>query len=211
MVVMMRFHPRTAEVDDVRFGVAQHSLRDDPACGDVWEIAIHGREVSILMIDGLGHGPEAEAAAMAGAKAFNRGPFALPVTLLENIDHEMRGTRGGVAALAQFTPARDKVRFIGIGDISAGLIGAESRRGLVSYPGIVGHRYRTASSADYPRSSAEELLVMHTDGLKSRWSFQDHPGLIYRHPAIIATVLCRDYNRGTDDVTVLVMALGDVQ
>jgi len=49
--------------------------------------------------------------------------------------------------------------------------------------------------------------VMFSDGLQSRWNLRDYPGLIYRHPAIIAALLHRDYCRGRDDVTVLVLAM----
>ncbi|MFY1664086.1 ATP-binding protein [Pseudomonas sp. Pseu.R1] len=141
-VILTRLYPRSANTTDVRFGISQHALRDDPACGDIWEVAIQGKRLSMLMIDGLGHGPDAESAAMAGARGFNRDPFAEPVLLLEEIHNEMYGTRGGVVAVAQFDAAEDRLRFLGIGDIGAVLIGHEKPRGLASYPGIVGNRYR---------------------------------------------------------------------
>jgi hypothetical protein len=31
-----------------------------------------------------------------------------------------------------------------------------------------------------------------------------YPGLYQRHPTVMAAVLCRDYDRGRDDVTVVV-------
>lgn len=208
-VILTRFYPRSALVIDVPFGISQHSLRDDPACGDIWEIAIQGKRLSMLMIDGLGHGPDAESAAMAGGKAFNRDPFAEPVLLLEAIHQEMQGTRGGVVAIAQFDAAQDRLSFLGIGDIGAVVIGQEKPRGLVSYPGIVGHRYRKGVVANIDECSGQ-LLILFTDGLKSRWSLHDYPGLLHRHPAVIAAVLNRDYSRGTDDVTVMVMILEGV-
>ncbi|NBB12987.1 ATP-binding protein [Pseudomonas sp. SLFW] len=205
-VVLTRFYPRQATVKDVRLGVSQHSLHDDPACGDAWEVAITGQQLSILVIDGLGHGPEAESAAKAGTLAFGREPFADPTLLLEEIHHEMRGTRGGAVAIAQFDGAQDRLRFIGIGNIGATLIGEDKPRGLASHPGIVGLQYRKVPPVGYPQS-AGQLLIMYSDGLQSRWNLRDYPGLMYRHPAIIAAVLHRDFCRGRDDVTVLVMAL----
>ncbi|MCX2689329.1 ATP-binding protein, partial [Pseudomonas sp. DCB_AW] len=41
----------------------------------------------------------------------------------------------------------------------------------------------------------------------SRWNLQAYPGLVLRHPAVIAAVLHRDFCRGRDDVTVLVLDL----
>ncbi|WP_178111246.1 ATP-binding protein [Pseudomonas sp. Bc-h] len=205
-VVLTRFYPRTAAVKDLRLGITQHSLHDDPACGDAWALAIKGQQVSILMIDGLGHGPEAESAAKAGATAFNREPFADPTVLLDEIHHDMRGTRGGAVALARFDSARDGLSFIGIGNIGATLISEDKNRGLASHPGIVGLQYRKIPAVDYAHCTGQ-LLIMYSDGLQSRWNLRDYPGLMFRHPAVIAAVLHRDYCRGRDDVTVLVIAL----
>ena len=205
-VLLTRFYPRASAVKDLRLGVSQHSLHDDPACGDAWELALKGQHLSVLMIDGLGHGPEAERAAMAGATAFDRDPFAEPTLLLEELHHEMRGSRGGAVAITQFDAARDSLRFIGIGNIGASLIGESKTRGLPSHPGIVGLQYRKIPAVDYAEGIGQ-LLIMYSDGLQSRWNLRDYPGLMYRHPAIIAAVLHRDFCRGRDDVTVLVIAL----
>jgi len=205
-VLLTRFFPRGANVRDLRLGVSQHSLRDDPACGDVWAVAIKGSRISLLMIDGLGHGPEAEDAAKAGAIAFNREPFAEPTVLLEDIHHDMRGSRGGAVAIAQFDGQQGSIGFIGIGNIGATLIGEERPRGLASHPGIVGLQYRKIPAVGYAQCVGQ-LLILYSDGLQSRWNLRDYPGLMYRHPAVIAAVLHRDYCRGRDDVTVLVIAL----
>lgn len=204
--LLARFFPRKSVVKDLRMGITQQSLHDDPACGDVWEVAVKGQQVAIMMIDGLGHGPEAEEAGMAGARAFMRNPFADPGVLLEDLHFDMRGSRGGAAALALFDSASGKLRFIGIGNIGATLIGDDKTRGIPSHPGIVGLQYRKIPPIDYADCTGQ-LLIMFSDGLQSRWNLRDYPGLMYRHPAIIAAVLHRDYCRGRDDVTVLVMAL----
>jgi len=204
--LLARFFPRNSRVRDLRMGITQHSLHNDPACGDVWEVAVKGRQVSILMIDGLGHGPEAQEAGMAGARAFIRNPFADPGALLEDLHFDMRGSRGGAAALARFDGNTGTLRFTGIGNIGATLIGDDKPRGIPSHPGIVGLQYRKIAPIDYGDCTGQ-LLIMFSDGLQSRWNLRDYPGLMYRHPAIIAAVLHRDFCRGRDDVTVLVMAL----
>jgi hypothetical protein len=191
---------------DLRLGVSQHSLANDPACGDVWHLAIDGQNLSVLVIDGLGHGEEAERAGRAGEKAFAHAPFASPVLLLEDIHQAMIGTRGGALAFAQFDAQLDKLTFTGIGNIGASLIAADKSRGLASHPGIVGGQYRKAQPFDYAHVNGH-LLIMYSDGLQSRWNLHDYPGLVHRHPAVIAAVLHRDFCRGRDDVTVLVVAL----
>jgi anti-sigma regulatory factor (Ser/Thr protein kinase) len=205
-VLLARLYPRGDRQADRRFGASQHSLHNDPACGDSWHLAVDGANVSALVIDGLGHGEEAERAALAGSKAFAFAPFSEPVMLLEDLHQAMTGTRGGAVAIAQYHAGGDNLRFTGIGNIGASLVTATKSRGMASHPGIVGGQYRKAQPFDYAHVNGH-LLIMYSDGLQSRWNLQDYPGLVHRHPAVIATVLHRDFCRGRDDVTVLVVAL----
>lgn len=205
-VLLTRFYPRSDKAADQRFGVSQHSLHDDPACGDVWHLAFDGPRISALVIDGLGHGEDAERGARAGEKTFARSPFDTPVLLLEDIHRSMIGSRGGALAIAQFDDSANALKFVGIGNIGACLIAPDKSRGLASHPGIVGGQYRKAQPFDYAHVNGQ-LLIMYSDGLQSRWNLQDYPGLVHRHPAVIAALLHRDFCRGRDDVTVLVIAL----
>ncbi|WP_009401529.1 ATP-binding protein [Pseudomonas bharatica] len=194
---------------DLRFGVSHHSLLDDPACGDTWQLVVRGAQISALVLDGLGHGSEAEQAALAGRAAFARTPFADPERLVADMHEAMLHSRGGAVGIAQFDGVRDDLHFTGIGNIAASLVSPEKNRGLTSHPGIVGAQYRKVQTFDYAGVTGN-LLILHSDGLQSRWNLRDYPGLLQRHPAVIATVLHRDFNRGRDDVTVLVVALETV-
>jgi hypothetical protein len=54
----------------------------------------------------------------------------------------------------------------------------------------------------YPFES-EPIVIMHSDGLTSRWDLGQYPGLMAAHPSLIAGVLYRDYRRGRDDASVI--------
>ncbi len=205
-VLLARFHAAGDRGPDLRFGISQHSLHDDPHCGDSWALAVSGGSVSALLVDGLGHGEEAEQAAHAGRAAFVAAPFSAPHLLMEDLHQAMKASRGGAVAIARFDARQDRLDYAGIGNISASLVTPEKTRGLTSHPGIVGAQYRKIQTFDYAPVNAN-LLILHSDGLQSRWNLRDYPGLVQRHPAVIATVLHRDFSRGRDDVTVLVTAL----
>ncbi len=64
----------------------------------------------------------------------------------------------------------------------------------MSHNGTVGAEMRKVKSLDYT-CPEQALLVMHSDGLQSRWSLDPYPGLVHRHPAVIAAILYRDYCR----------------
>ncbi|QIB53280.1 ATP-binding protein [Pseudomonas sp. OIL-1] len=203
-VVLARLFPR--DVTDLRLGVNQHAMRNEAACGDVWHLALRGGKLSALVIDGLGHGEEAEEAGRCGAEAFAQRPFEHPDALLTDMHRAMNGTRGGAAAIAQYDADSGTLQFSGIGNIGARLISAQGSRGMASHPGIVGVQYRKAHTFTYAEANAQ-LLVMYSDGLQSRWDLGDYPALGMQHPATVAAVLHRDFCRGRDDVTVMAIDL----
>ncbi len=205
-VILARVAPRGAKAKDIRYGVSQHSLHNDPHCGDAWHLAIEPGRFSVLVADGLGHGDLAEQAARAGEEVFAQAAFLDATVLMNDMHIAMGGTRGGAMAVAQYDAVAGNLRFTGVGNIGASLIGPEKSRGLASHPGIVGVQFRKAHPFDYAQV-AGQLLIMFSDGLQSRWNLSDYPGLVHRHPALIAAILHRDFCRGRDDVTVFVIAL----
>ena len=92
---------------------------------------------------------------------------------------------------------------MGIGNISGAILGRESTRNLVSHNGIVGHAIRRIQEFSY-ELPAGALTILHSDGLKSRWSLDAYPGLLQRDPTLVAGVLLRDFERGRDDATAVV-------
>jgi hypothetical protein len=73
---------------------------------------------------------------------------------------------------------------------------------MVSMNGTAGQGAARVRAFDYAWE-ARATLVMASDGLDTRWSLDDYPGLAARDPALIAGVLYRDHTRGRDDVTVV--------
>ena len=55
---------------------------------------------------------------------------------------------------------------------------------------------------DWP---ADAILVMHSDGLQTRWDLSSYSGLLARHPAVIGAALLRDFRRQRDDASVVVV------
>ncbi len=159
-----------------------------------------------MIADGLGHGPAAAEAAAAAAAAFEENGFASLVDLFELADRRMRKTRGAAIAVAQITSRPRVVKYAGVGNIAGSLRSRNSTtgRGLVSHNGTVGAEMRKVQQFDVS-CPEEAVLVMHSDGLQGRWSLDSYPGLIHRHPAVIASILWRDFTRGRDDVTVCVI------
>jgi hypothetical protein len=100
-----------------------------------------------------------------------------------------------------------EVRFAGIGNVSAVLIGPERAHSLVSMNGTAGQGTFRAREFTY-RFAPGTTLVISSDGLATHWSLEDYPGLALRRPGLIAGALYRDHSRRRDDVTVVAARLG---
>jgi hypothetical protein len=74
----------------------------------------------------------------------------------------------------------------------------------VSHNGIIGHEYRKLSEFSQPWR-AGSVLLLHSDGIATQWDLNRYPGLLARDSSLIAGILYRDFNRGHDDSTVIVV------
>jgi anti-sigma regulatory factor (Ser/Thr protein kinase) len=172
--------------------------------GDGWLLEASGDYRTVMVVDGLGHGPNAARAARAATEAFAAHPSATPGALMQICHGALAATRGAAGAAARVAPAKKQGSFAGVGNIACRVEMRGERRQLVSHSGTLGHVMRRVQEFefDFPGGA---LLILHSDGLTTRWSSEDYPGLLGKHAGLIAGVLYRDHNRGTDDVTVVVL------
>jgi len=185
-------------------GVVCLPKRGETECGDMW--ALHSLDPGwrALVADGLGHGPDARAAALSVARGVTTAPAGVTGAL--TAAHLMaRPTRGAAAAVAEVGPG-GSVSFSGVGNVSAVLLGDGVTQSMVSSNGTLGHGVVKPRAFTYA-APAGGLLVMCSDGLVSRWSLDAYPGLQSRHPGLVAGILYRDHSRHRDDVTVLAVRL----
>ncbi len=186
-----------------RFLVAGVSVpkAGESICGDSWAEAFEGGRALFLVADGLGHGPQAAEASLAAVRIFQERARLGPAGILQAAHAALRGTRGAAVAVAEIEAG--EVRFAGVGNIAGCVLSGDASRSMVSHNGIVGHEARRFQEFTYPFPPGA-MLVMHSDGVVTRWGLNDSPGLAAHDPALVAGVLYRDFSRGRDDATVLV-------
>jgi anti-sigma regulatory factor (Ser/Thr protein kinase) len=205
LAILMQICARLPPPAAVESGAICVSKPGEDECGDVWDVRLHPGSCRILIADGLGHGPLAREAALAAARAAVSGSG--PSQALEDAHLATRPTRGAALAVAEADLDARVLRYAGFGNIAAMLLENGGSRSLVSMSGTVGLGTHKAREFSYPYLPGA-ILVMWSDGLTSRWSLDHYPGLLLRHPALIASVLYRDHARGRDDVTVVAARLG---
>ena len=187
----------------LQLGAVCLPMAGETVCGDSWSAALAPTEATLAVADGLGHGVHAAQASEAAMAAIARDPRQPVANQLEDAHAMLRATRGAAVAVAQIDMHADTLSFSGVGNIAVHVFNGSERKQLVSHNGIVGSNMRKLQEFREPWS-AGAMLVMHSDGLGSRWDLEQYPGLASCHPALVAAVLYRDFTRRRDDVTVLV-------
>lgn len=190
--------------DELELGAVCLPMKGEDVAGDGWLLRDAGDYRTVLVIDGLGHGPNAARAARAGIEAFARHPAATPGALMQICHTALASTRGAAGAAARVNAAKKHGSFAGVGNIACRIEWTGERRQLVSHSGTLGHVMRRVQEFefDFPTGA---LLILHSDGLGTHWVSTDYPGLAAKHAGLIAGVLYRDHDRGRDDITVVVL------
>jgi len=177
-------------------------ITGETECGDAYGVVPADGAVTAVLCDGLGHGPLAAAAAAAGVAAVLDDPAGEPAALLERVHRRMSGTRGGAVGVVQVSG--QLARFAGLGNVAASIVSDGQRKSMISIPGIAGVQARTIRQFEYdvPPGSA---VIVHSDGISSRWEAAALPALEARDPLLIAAVLLAEAGVHRDDAGVLVL------
>jgi anti-sigma regulatory factor (Ser/Thr protein kinase) len=176
----------------------------EQVCGDGWATASGARGVSLLLVDGSGHGVHAARATEIAAQTFTDNADKECVPLVEAMHHALAPTRGAAVAVARIDTVAQVVRFVGVGNIGAVLAtGGEVRR-MASYNGTAGHVAPRIREFTYS-FTGKPLVILHSDGLSARWEIDSYPGLAAGHPSLVAGMVFRDWRRDRDDAAIVAM------
>jgi anti-sigma regulatory factor (Ser/Thr protein kinase) len=185
-------------------GSRRSPMRGQIECGDACSYTRAGGWQRLCVVDGLGHGPLAARAAVEAIAVVRASPAAAtPMEILARAHEALRTTRGAVMAVAAIDHAAGRLCFAGVGNIAAAIYTPEETRHLLSVEGVVGYQSRTLKMEEQGWNDGC-TLILSSDGVSTRWNPARYPGLLDRHPALIASVIHRDFARDSDDATLLV-------
>ncbi|MFI8287569.1 SpoIIE family protein phosphatase [Streptomyces sp. NPDC085614] len=201
---------RREDRSTVRSGGINLPLAQAEHSGDAWSCVRSGSRTTLMLADGLGHGVKAAHASGAAVDELHRVGHLPPAEILRHLHTALRATRGAAVAVAQSDEAGGELVFAGVGNIGARLRTGDAWEHLVSHPGIVGAQYPATVPVRRMPWGPGSLLVLHSDGLPSRWLPPEDPALLAHEPAVIAATVLRDASSaaspGRDDTCVAVLA-----
>jgi len=186
------------------FSVLNVNYPGEKVCGDGYYIKYTSKGFMIFLGDGLGHGANAHEAVQLAIKAFRRSVESEPSNILREIHDAVKKSRGLVATIASVDYKSQTWNICGIGNINTRIYMGLENKTYTPYNGIIGHNIpRTLKDTTVPYLK-HQIMIMHSDGLKTRWNLNDLTSVIKQPPGLIASSLYKDNIRGTDDATILV-------
>jgi anti-sigma regulatory factor (Ser/Thr protein kinase) len=190
-------------------GALGSPCRGERVNGDAWSWSVDDAGVFVVLADGLGHGPDAAAAgALAVADPAALAGLELPEALLR-VHTRLRGSRGAAVTLVRLRPSPDgagaELDVVGVGNVAAAVVAPDGgvRRTLIGH-GTAGLAMRVPVRTRTPVPPGG-AVVLHTDGLLSSWDLRGRGRAVSASPTVLAAVLLRDHERGTDDTGVVVL------
>ena len=189
----------------IDWGVATLTLAGERESGDLHLVKPIGTGVLVSVVDGLGHGVDAAAAARAAVAALNRHAQESVLLLLQRCHEALAGTRGVVVSVALFDRTDGSMTWLGVGNVEGVLLyadggGRQGRERLVTRGGIVGSELPPLR-AEVLAVAPGDTLVLATDGVHS--GFADDL-TVDAPPQQLADQILTRCGKRTDDALVLV-------
>lgn len=191
----------------IESGIYVRPCDGETLSGDVVLVQPQGDGVFAVVIDVLGHGPDAHRlgvqliAALSGWLPEAAPPA--PEGALAVLHESARGTRGAAAAVAWLDTRTLEGWVAGVGNVRCRLFGAETRT-FEFGEGVLGQRIRTPRSTSFALRPTD-VVILFSDGVAGRFRNDDYPSLgLDPAPAIAFNVVSR-FGKGIDDASCAVM------
>ncbi len=188
-------------------GVARFVRPGERESGDRHFLALKQDRILMAVIDGIGHGEEAAAAAEAALAALEECADDSVGAMIRRCHEKLRTTRGVVLSVASIDVARGIMSWIGVGNVQAllfrGLAVGGEQEALLLRGGVVGAQLPTLQEAQLAVRSGD-TIVLFTDGVRA--DFTRHLSLSER-PQQAANTILGEFHNGNDDALVLIARL----
>jgi len=190
----------------VECGISARPFPGEIDSGDMHLLASRPNGMLVAVVDGLGHGVDAAAAAHAAVDCLRQEPHQPPADLVRQCHSALKNTRGAVLSLAIIDMERDQLTWLGVGNVEGTLVRADPiaqprRETLLHRGGVVGYQLPPLRINTLPIASGDTLIFA-TDGIRS--SFLLESPIDWR-PQELADHIVDRHGKETDDALVVVV------
>lgn len=199
-VVAKRWLPGRS-LPEMNFSVMAKPIPDEDISGDAYFIRHAPFFTIFAVIDGLGHGIDANKAAVAAVEILEEN-YTRPLSeIIEACHTRLRNTRGAAMALCRVDHKRKILEHVGIGNVETRVYGTPEPVRPFFFHGTLGMKLGRYKVREYPYIP-DALIVMFSDGILTHFDLPPH--LLEKNPQEITAFIFDNYTRDTDDATVLV-------
>jgi len=187
-------------------GLATAMRAGEAESGDLSVALLTPGGALVGVVDGLGHGKEAAAAAKVAVSVLESHLVEPVIPLVRLCHEELRATRGVVVSLASIDAVEGVMTWIGVGNVEGILLRADPQaqpaiESLLLRGGVVGGGELPPLSEAVLGISPGDTLIFATDGIRSGFATGLTAGTA---PQLLANRILRHHAKGTDDALVLV-------
>ncbi len=188
----------------MRIAITKRAFLGETHCGDECAYWQEGGKVTLCIVDGLGHGKDAERAAQAAVE-YVAGHLGEPLAdIFAGCNSAIRRTRGVAMGIAIVDEEAGTLTYTGIGNTRAMIVGeAGPVVRLSSNYGIVGGGYRKLTPETVELHPGD-LVILSSDGIKERCDLLAYGDALRGDVQQLAVRILQDWGRETDDAAVLV-------
>lgn len=187
--------------------IAQRTLTGQMVCGDSALVVNKSDGFLLVVADGLGHGELAGQAAQTFCAYAKEHAHEDINEIIVGSNPVMAKTRGAAGLLMNLDETRKSLAIAGVGNIEVRAL-AKDRVAPVNMPGILGRPLRKVKRFDYALNK-NDLFVVFSDGISSRFNIEDYRGLSVKD---VANRILNKHGKSHDDATcvaVRILDLGD--
>ena len=191
----------------IELGIYVRPCDGEMLSGDVGFVQPQGDGVFAVVVDALGHGPDAHRLGVQLIDALSgwlpEVAPPVPEAALAVLHQSARGTRGAVAAVAWLDIRTLEGWVVGVGNVRCRLFGAVTRT-FEFGDGVLGQRVRTPRPVAFAMRPTD-VMILFSDGVAGRFRLDDYPSLgLDPAPTIAFNVVTR-FGKGMDDASCAVM------
>ncbi|MCX6252613.1 MAG: SpoIIE family protein phosphatase [Bacteroidetes bacterium] len=184
-------------------GASSRAKPGEQLNGDTYVIThLSGTVAVASVIDGLGHGKEANRASQMAKELIVSKPDMAVDALINQVHNTIKGTRGATVGIIRIDTGNNRLFFSGIGNIEGQIYSNAKKTNLLSYGGIVGHNIRTPRVFELDFNKGD-TVCLYSDGIISRWQYEEIDW--EQSPQENAEYIVNQYSRISDDATVLII------
>jgi len=208
-LIRLRKSPRNSpklKENDIKFSILSRPYPGMGVNGDYYYIKKIKYRCIFAVIDGLGHGIEANSSSKLAAEIINDNIHKPIQDILSSVNKGLVCTRGVVAGIIIIDTLKKEFEYSAVGNIEFRYILNGTTERFIHTNGFLGAYSNNKIKVHKKTYEKDAIITMCTDGIINKWDFP-YLDTHLNNPAVPANSILKNFGKDTDDATILVAVL----